>query len=450
MEETNLIRKSSKADKKTSFSRDELLAFSKEDLADHVLRLQASNVQLRNLMKKQIGDDSSNSTKSSSSNPQKREFDFTKHCKRHILLRILYLGWDYQGYATQEDTINTIEYHLFAALQKSCLVEDRQTSNYHRCGRTDKGVSSYGQVISIDVRSKLKEDYSLDSDPSKELPYCKILNRLLPSEIRAVAWRPAPSDFSARFDCVQRTYKYYFPKGSLNLDAMRKAAQYVMGTHDFRNLCKMDVGNGVVNYVREIRSICIEDFKGSVSQNNSKFDMMVLTLVGTAFLWHQVRCLVAILLLVGQGYEEPEVMLKLLDIETNPRKPQYSMASEVPLNLFHCQYSFDDSLWLVDEETISEVESSLQRIWTFSSVKTVMLMDMLNQISSLKTEGISNFDTSQALLQGVKSKIYKPLLERQTCESLESRIQHYSKRRRLDDCNDESTSRAEFNEEKTK
>lgn len=74
------------------------------------------------------------------------------------------------------------------------------------------------QVISIDVRSKLQEDYSLDTDTTNEIPYCKILNRLLPDEIRAVAWRPAPSDFSSRFDCVQRTYKYYFPRGNLNLE----------------------------------------------------------------------------------------------------------------------------------------------------------------------------------------------------------------------------------------
>ena len=31
----------------------------------------------------------------------------------------------------------------------------RETSNYHRCGRTDKGVSALGQVISLDLRSNL-------------------------------------------------------------------------------------------------------------------------------------------------------------------------------------------------------------------------------------------------------------------------------------------------------
>jgi tRNA pseudouridine38/39 synthase len=31
----------------------------------------------------------------------------------------------------------------------------REGSNYHRCGRTDKGVSAFGQVISLDLRTNL-------------------------------------------------------------------------------------------------------------------------------------------------------------------------------------------------------------------------------------------------------------------------------------------------------
>lgn len=55
----------------------------------------------------------------------------------------------------------------------------------------------------------------------------------------------------------------------------------------------------------------------------SDYEMMVLMLVGSAFLWHQVRCLVAILLLVGQGHEQPEVMQQLLDIQSHPRSDIY-------------------------------------------------------------------------------------------------------------------------------
>lgn len=66
--------------------------------------------------------------------------------KRHVALKICYLGWDYQGLAVQEDTIKTIETEVFNALLKTRLIESRETSNYHRCGRTDKGVSAFGQV----------------------------------------------------------------------------------------------------------------------------------------------------------------------------------------------------------------------------------------------------------------------------------------------------------------
>ena len=46
-----------------------------------------------------------------------------------------------------------------------------------------------------------------------------------------------------------------FPIFSRNhLQAMRNAAQRLHGEHDFRNFCKMDVGNGVVNYMRNIMS----------------------------------------------------------------------------------------------------------------------------------------------------------------------------------------------------
>ena len=67
--------------------------------------------------------------------------------RRHILLRFCYLGWDYQGLASQEDTARTIEAELFRCLQLTRLVRDRQTANYHRCGRTDKVRRSAGTSV---------------------------------------------------------------------------------------------------------------------------------------------------------------------------------------------------------------------------------------------------------------------------------------------------------------
>lgn len=93
----------------------------------------------------------------------------------------------------------------------------RETSNYQRCGRTDKGVSAFGQVISLEVRSNLKTD-EIDIKVEDELPYCKMLNGVLPKDIRALAWCPVEEEFSARFNCTKRTYKYFFPKDNLSVE----------------------------------------------------------------------------------------------------------------------------------------------------------------------------------------------------------------------------------------
>nr|CAD7452153.1 unnamed protein product [Timema tahoe] len=381
-------------------------------------------------------------------------------CKRHVLLKVMYLGWDYQGLAKQEDTAETIEQHLFLALSTGCLVESRETSNYHRCGRTDKGVSSFGQTISLDLRSSLSQE-QLAADPDMtegELPYTKILNRLLPEDIRVLEWRPAPPDLSARFQCKQRTYKYFFPRGDLNVQVMNSAARFIVGTHDFRNFCKMDVANGVVSFIRSIVSAQVSvmsrdphmsadsgDTSGTEDRLASRsgvpgYDMCVLTLVGHAFLWHQVRCIMGLLLLVGQGKEEADVVQELLDVDSHPRKPQYSMASELPLNLFHCEYE-QGTQWYMNQECLTQVVRTLQSTWTKLYVKAFelnqshvprasMVRAMLLDLESSLETPVS--EQTSCLLQGVRSKVYQPLLKRPTCGSLETRIEHYVKRQRLE------------------
>ena len=84
---------------------------------------------------------------------KERPFDFSLHPRRHAALRLAYMGWAYQGFAVQENTDNTVEARLFEALLKTRLIQDRQSSNYHRCGRTDKGVSAFSQVSSQRRRS---------------------------------------------------------------------------------------------------------------------------------------------------------------------------------------------------------------------------------------------------------------------------------------------------------
>lgn len=207
---------------------------------------------------------------------------------------------------------------MFVALLKTCLIESRETSNYHRCGRTDKGVSAFAQCISIDVRSKFPAAEQMSAAAlAAEYNYCETLNRVLPQNIKCLAWAPCENAaFSARFDCKRRSYRYFFPRGVMNVDAMQEACQHLVGVNDFRNLCKMDVQNGVVEFVREIRAADIR--LASRNAEDPAYDMFYMELVGKAYLWHQVRCIMAILLLVGQELEGPEVMKELLDVEKNP------------------------------------------------------------------------------------------------------------------------------------
>lgn len=65
-------------------------------------------------------------------------------------------------------------------------------------------------MISLTVRST--------GNDSNELSYCKMLNCLLPKDIRIIAWSPVNESFSARFDCGSRTYKYWFPLADLDVD----------------------------------------------------------------------------------------------------------------------------------------------------------------------------------------------------------------------------------------
>ena len=52
----------------------------------------------------------------------------------------------------------------------------------------------------------------------------------------------------------------------------------------------------------------------------------------------QVRCMVSVLQLVGQGLEQPSVVGRLLDVAATPCKPVYALASEAPLILYACNF----------------------------------------------------------------------------------------------------------------
>jgi len=71
------------------------------------------------------------------------------------------------------------------------------------------------------------------------MPACGIHSAFTPPD----AAPPSPDTFqTVRFSCSSREYKYFIVQdGSLDLPAMRQAAQHLLGEHDFRHFCKADV-----------------------------------------------------------------------------------------------------------------------------------------------------------------------------------------------------------------
>ncbi|KAJ1567424.1 tRNA pseudouridine synthase 3, partial [Cladochytrium tenue] len=382
-----------------------------------------------------------------------REFDFRRHACRPVALKVAYLGWAYHGLASQEsDSVPTVEAALFDALARARLVPSRHDCNWSRCGRTDKGVSSFCQVFGLHIRSALpigaagtapgwpwaggalkrrlvqavkegvakrrrvadgegdvdgaadvemldagdvgpdagadRTDTDADADAATdaaqpepsgpvppgfvELPYVSILNRLLPPDIRVLGWTPAPPTFDARFDCAHRRYRYFFPAEQLDLPRMRAAAARFVGEHDFRFFCKIDPTKPDIKYVRNVLAadvrtldeVAAEDAAASAAaaalsarygashppgpdhQLHQQSPLapdafLVFEVTGHAFLWHQVRCMAAILLLVGRGLEQPALVDHLLDPAAHPAgagRPLYKIGPELPLVLVECAY----------------------------------------------------------------------------------------------------------------
>jgi tRNA pseudouridine38/39 synthase len=359
-----------------------------------------------------------------------RVFDPTKYSTRLVALKLAYLGKRYNGfeYSKNNTALPTIEEELWKALNRARLIFPEgshplapgeinwEGCDYSKCGRTDKGVSAFGQVIGIRVRSNrplgrrketlprenavemgspalapsrvndngsaLEElniedpdfEEALNFDPiADEIQYPSILNRLLPPDIRILAWCPAPPlDFSARFSCRERQYRYFFTQpafaptphhlelpfssskaatkvkdGWLNIDAMREAAKLFEGRHDFRNFCKVDPGKQISNFERKIFYADIEevddstgalafingqDFLSSGVTGGGNPKIYTFTLHGSAFLWHQVRCMVA----------KPSIISELLDVEKNPCRPTYEMATDTPLVLWNCVFPHEN------------------------------------------------------------------------------------------------------------
>ena len=214
---------------------------------------------------------------------------------RNLRLDICYDGSRYRGWQRQSGTDNTIQGKLEQCLTK-ILGEPIEISG---SGRTDAGVHAEGQVASFHCESTM---------PAPEI--LTQLRRYLPEDIGIYSCRDVSPRFHARLNAREKTYRYRIWNSDtpcvfdrryvavlpekLDVDAMRQAARYLEGEHDFSAFC----GNPKFkkSTVRFIRSATIEE----------KENELRILFAGNGFIHNQVRIMVGTLIEVGRGERSPE------------------------------------------------------------------------------------------------------------------------------------------------
>ena len=233
--------------------------------------------------------------------------------KKTYLLTISYDGTDYHGWQRQAGQMS-IQQKLEEALRALFHSEITATAS----GRTDEGVHALGQAVSFEADTSV---------PTENIPAA--LNALLPPDIRAVECKEMPSGFCARKSAKRKTYVYRFyisptphphleryamRVGDLDIEAMEKACEAVVGTHDFDNFYCL--GSSAKTTVRTVYSCSIRKF-----EPQGVFPATLeLEICGNGFLYKMVRLIAGALLKVGKHEISAEDFIKAVERETAIKK----------------------------------------------------------------------------------------------------------------------------------
>jgi tRNA pseudouridine38-40 synthase len=248
-----------------------------------------------------------------------------------VRLDLAYDGTDFAGWAFQNDQ-RTVQGELERAL--ATISRRTDLPRVTVAGRTDAGVHATGQVAHADLPASVTADRLLLR-----------LNGVLPHDVRVRAVTPAPAGFDARFSGLARTYRYRvadspatvdplrrrdtlaWPR-ELDLAALQRAAELLLGLHDFAAFCRRREG------ATTVRTLLQLDW--------AREDVLVATVRADAFCHSMVRSLVGALLSVGEGRRPPEWPASLLSAAG--RASDVVVAPPHGLTLVRVEYPPDDQL----------------------------------------------------------------------------------------------------------
>ena len=231
--------------------------------------------------------------------------------KKNIKIMIEYDGSKYSGWQrlgkTAVDAVSksikkssiqsVLEYNLSRLLDEDIKLIGS--------GRTDASVHALGQVANF---------YSYTKLPLKELLIG--INRLLPEDIAVLDIEEVDLNFHSRYSAKAKTYEYriymgetqsvflrkytYHEQNELDIVNMKKAASYLVGTHDFKSFStERKDGKSTVRTINDIYF----HINGSV---------LTIGITGNCFLYNMVRIIIGTLMEIGEGNRGADDMLDIL------------------------------------------------------------------------------------------------------------------------------------------
>jgi len=219
-----------------------------------------------------------------------------------IKLTVAYDGTDFVGWQYQPNGISVQQ-----RLEEAIAQLTGSVHAVHSSGRTDAGVHARGMVCHLTTELDL---------PVKA--WREGVNRFLPETIAVRQAERVAEDFHARFSAQGKFYRYtilrdgvrspldrltsWQVKQSLDLAAMRKAAESFVGEHDFSAF--RTTGCAAETTIRHIASVTlVEDG-----------DLLYIDVRGGGFLRNMVRMMVGTLVDIGRGKRPPEDIAKMLAV----------------------------------------------------------------------------------------------------------------------------------------
>ncbi|MCP1727103.1 tRNA pseudouridine38-40 synthase [Natronospira proteinivora] len=216
---------------------------------------------------------------------------------------IEYDGSGFRGWQAQQPGVRTVQALVVDALS---YVADHPVEVVC-AGRTDAGVHALNQLVHFDSHSRRPERaWVLGS------------NSRLPDDINVRWVAPVAADFHARYSARSRSYRYVIwnrPTRTalgrhraawvyhrLDADAMHRAAQGLVGEHDFTSFRAVACQSPTPWRSLEWIQIRRDD------------DLVVMDVRANAFLHHMVRNIAGVLMTVGKGEASEDWPARLLGL----------------------------------------------------------------------------------------------------------------------------------------